>query len=282
MTAIGEDKMARKVEMTVLADNTASQTLEAEWGLSILITVDGVRILLDTGAGGVFAQNARRLGADLAGVDFGVLSHAHYDHADGLDTFFALNGKAPFLVREGSGENCWAVKEGRLTYIGVRRGALKEHEDRIRYVGGVYELSDGVLLVPHRKADYSSVALRNDLYAVRGGRRVPDDFAHEQSIVIETEKGLIVFNSCSHTGITNILEDIREMLGRSDVFAYVGGLHLYKLTDEELFALCDEIESSSVERMFTGHCTGEHAFGILKQRLGKRADRFCAGFSYSF
>ena len=122
--------MNGKTKMTVLIDNVASEPLAAEWGLSILITVDGMKILLDTGAGGLFAQNALRLGVDPADVDIGVLSHAHYDHADGLDEFFALNRKAPFLLREGSCENCWAIKEGALSYIGIRKGALKEHEGK--------------------------------------------------------------------------------------------------------------------------------------------------------
>ena len=79
--------MNSSVKMTVLIDNVASEPLAAEWGLSILITVDGRKILLDTGSGQRFAQNAQLLGIDLADVDVGVLSHAHYDHADGLDTF---------------------------------------------------------------------------------------------------------------------------------------------------------------------------------------------------
>ncbi|MCR4771079.1 MAG: MBL fold metallo-hydrolase [Oscillospiraceae bacterium] len=268
--------MTRKAEMTVLADNAAGDPLENEWGLSILITFDGRKILLDTGASGAFARNARLLGEDLAGVDFGVLSHAHYDHADGMAEFFALNRSAPFFVREGVRENCWAIKEGKLSYIGIRRGLLKEYEDRIRYVSGVYEAADGVWLIPHRKADYSSAALRSDLYTDFG--RAADDFSHEQSLVLDTEKGLIVFNSCSHTGMTNILEDVREMLGRSDVFAYVGGLHLYKMTDEELKAVCAELRGTSVEHILTGHCTGEHAYEMLRSELGERIERFYPGF----
>lgn len=42
--------------------------------------------------------------------------------------------------------------------------------------------------------------------------------------------------------MTSILEDIRLDLGRDDIFAYIGGLHLYKLKDSELDDLCDEIE----------------------------------------
>ena len=274
--------MNHKVEMTILIDNVASEPLAAEWGLSVLITVDGRKILLDTGSGQLFAQNALLLGIDLTEVDAGVLSHAHYDHADGLDTFFAANNKAPFLLREGSCENCYAIKNGALEYIGIRKGLLKDYEDRIQYVSGVHAIADGVWLIPHRKAEYASIARRNDLYTICNGERTPDDFAHEQSLVIETEKGLIAFNSCSHTGLKNILGDISAMLGRCDVYAYVGGLHLYKLADDELAELCEEIKQSSIEHVFTGHCTGDHAFSVLKSQLGERVEQFYTGFSYRF
>ena len=270
--------MIKDLAMTVLADNAAAAPLAGEWGLSILISADGRQILLDTGASGVFAQNAELLGVDLGSVDIGVLSHAHYDHADGLETFFSLNSRAPFLLREGSCENCYAVKEGALSYIGIRRGVLAEHAPRIRYVSGVHEIAEGLWLVPHRRADYSATALRNDLYTVVGGARLPDDFSHEQSLVAETQHGLVIFNSCSHTGPANILEDVRQMLGRSDVCAYVGGLHLYKLTDEELEALCLELLGTSIGHIYTGHCTGDHAFSFLKERLGDRIEQFSSGF----
>ena len=210
------------------------------------------------------------------------MSHAHYDHADGIDTFFSLNDHAPFLVREGSCENCFGINEGDLHYIGIRRGVLDRHAARIEYVKGVYEICGGIWLVPHRKADYSAIALRNDLYTVDHEERFPDDFAHEQSLVIETGQGLVVFNSCSHTGMANILKDISELLGRSDVCAYVGGLHLYKMTDEELDMLASEIESTNVRHIFTGHCTGDHAFSFLKGRLGERIEQFSSGFQYCF
>ena len=274
--------MDQKVNMTVLIDNVASEPLVSEWGLSILVTVDNRKILLDTGASDLFAQNAQRLGIDLADIDIGVLSHAHYDHADGLDTFFSLNRKASFLVSAAAEENCYGIKDGMMRYNGIRSGVLTEHEARIQYIDGVHEIAEGIWLIPHRKADYSAIALRNDLYAMRNGMLCPDDFAHEQSLVIDTGKGLIIFNSCSHTGMGNILGDVEEMLNRHDFFAYVGGLHLYKMTDEELYALCDEIRNTSVEHIFTGHCTGEHAMNILKAELGERIEQFSSGFSFCF
>ena len=274
--------MVSELKMTVLSDNIADQPLTAEWGLSILLKADGQQILLDTGGGNAFASNARTLGVDLSRVDVGVLSHAHYDHADGLEAFFECNSIAPFLIRQGSGENCYAMKEGQMTYIGIRRGMLKAWAQRITPVSGVYEISPGILLVPHREEDYSAVARRGDLYMEKDGAYLPDDFSHEQSLVIDTPQGRVIFNSCSHTGPGNILRDVEELTGKKNVLAYVGGLHLYKLTDEELVELCRQLKTCAIGQIITGHCTGDHAFEVLQSELGDRICQFRAGFTYEF
>ena len=136
--------MIQHLEMVVLIDNVAAEPLTGEWGLSILVKADDKTILLDTGASGLFSQNAETLGIDLAKVSTGVLSHAHYDHADGLNTFFSVNHSAPFLVREGSCENCFGIKEGDLRYIGIQRGVLDRYDTRIQYVSGVCEICSGI------------------------------------------------------------------------------------------------------------------------------------------
>ena len=271
--------MVKDLKMTVLVDNIAALPLKEEWGLSILIEADGQRILLDTGQSGIFAQNAQELGIDLRGVDAGVLSHAHYDHSDGMDVFFDLNGKAPFYVREGSSENCIGKNDdGSYKYIGIRRGVLEKYADRIRYVSGTEAIADGIWLVPHRKADYTPISIRNELFVCRDGKYCPDDFAHEQSLVIETAAGLAVFNSCSHAGMANILADVREALGRGDVYAYAGGLHLFMYSDDELEKLYQEIASCGINRIYTGHCTGDHGFAFLHERMGDGIMQFESGF----
>ena len=278
----GGSAVIQNLKLTVLMDNIAQEPLVCEWGLSMLIEADGRKILLDTGASGQFIRNAELLRTDLSEVDVGILSHAHYDHADGMEAFFACNDHAEFFLRQGCRENCFGIKDGVFRYNGIRKGTLERFADRIRFVSGVYPLAEGIWLLGHRAADYSSLALRNELFVVEGERRRPDDFSHEQSLIIETQKGLVIFNSCSHTGVKNVLEDVREMLGDREVFAYVGGLHLYKLTDEELSVLADELACSGISKILTGHCTGEHAYAFLRQRLGEQIGQVSVGFTWVF
>ena len=264
--------------MTVLIDNAAEEPLAGEWGLSILINADGRNILLDTGESGLFARNAEYLGIDLGSVDTGVLSHAHHDHANGMAAFFSLNRTAPFLVREGSCENCYGIREGQLHYIGIQQGVLEEYEKRIQYVSGVHTIADGIRLVPHRRADYSDIALRNDLYTVSNGERVPDDFSHEQSLVYDTDRGLVIFNSCCHGGADRIIREAQQALPGRRVHALIGGFHLHNKSEEEVRAMAGRLRETGVERIFTGHCTGERACQTLRQELGDRVEQIRTGF----
>lgn len=80
---------------------TAHEGCPAEHGLSLLIEANGRIVLFDAGQSGDAFANAAGLGIDLAAVDAAILSHGHYDHADGLPAFFERNAAAPLYVREG-------------------------------------------------------------------------------------------------------------------------------------------------------------------------------------
>ena len=95
------------VKMTVIVDNISAEGLRGEWGLSILAEADGKKILVDAGGSELFASNMASLGFDIGAVDYAVLSHAHYDHANGMPRFFKDNSKAKFYLREGAAENCY-------------------------------------------------------------------------------------------------------------------------------------------------------------------------------
>lgn len=82
--ATGEYGIGGMMKITVLIENTGEAQLEAEHGLSLFIEYNKKRYLLDAGQSGAFVRNAQRLGLDTGCADYAVLSHGHYDHADGF------------------------------------------------------------------------------------------------------------------------------------------------------------------------------------------------------
>ncbi|MCI8861623.1 MAG: MBL fold metallo-hydrolase [Lachnospiraceae bacterium] len=262
---------------TILVDNLTKNNLSPEWGLSFYLEYEGYKILLDTGASGRFLKNAKDMGIHLQDIDFGVLSHAHYDHADGMGDFFAHNSKAVFYLREGSKENCYGKKWCFHKYIGIHKGFLKTYGKRITYVTGNYEIFPGIALVPHSTPGLEEIAKQVDLYVKEGGRLRPDSFSHEQSLVFDTERGLVIFSSCSHGGADNIIREIETAFPGKKLYAMLGGFHLYKSSEKEVRALAERIRKTGIQKIYTGHCTGERAFGILKEELGDCAEQIYTG-----
>lgn len=73
------------MKITTLMENTASSDcFTAEHGLSIYIETKDHIILFDSGPSGAFADNAAKLGVDLAKAEMAILSHGHYDHGGGF------------------------------------------------------------------------------------------------------------------------------------------------------------------------------------------------------
>lgn len=265
------------MQATILVDNLTKNNLSPEWGLSVYIEYRQHKILLDTGASGRFLKNADAMGIDLAQVDCGVLSHAHYDHADGMSDFFGRNLKAVFYLREGAKENCYGKKWCFHKYIGIHRGFLKTYGDRIQYVSGKCEILPGVTLVPHSTQGLEEIAKQVDLYVKEGRKFRPDSFSHEQSLVFDTEKGLVIFSSCSHGGADNIIREIESAFPEKQLYAMLGGFHLYKSSEEEVRALAERIRKTGIQKIYTGHCTGSHAFAILKEELTDCVEQIYTG-----
>ena len=271
------------MKITVLIDNNAPEYLLCEWGLSFFIEYRGGCYLLDTGSSGLFAENAEKLGIDLSRVNAAVLSHAHYDHSDGMDVFFEKNQKAKLYIRKGAGENCYGTnEEGVLRYIGIKEGFLEQFAGRIIYADGDTQIGDGVYLIPHRSSDLEEAGTRAGMKIRTGDRWETDTFRHEQSLVFRTEQGLVVFNSCSHAGPEKIIREIMETFPGEHICAYLGGLHLYRSDAFSVRSLAGLMKEQEVDRIYTGHCTGEEAFRILQEELGEeRVVQFYSGFSVS-
>lgn len=265
------------MKITVLSDNIGCGALKGEWGLSFHIEFNGKKYLLDTGGSELFLANAKQLGIDIAEVDCAVLSHAHYDHSLGMEAFFRANSKADFFVSPNAGEYCYAGLGFLSRYIGLPKGVLSSYKDRIKTPSGTSEIDRDVFVVPHSTDGLSKIGRRSHLYVRRGLRYLPDDFAHEQSLVFRTGSGLVIFNSCSHSGADVVMEEVCRAFPGENVEAYLGGLHLFRLSDGEVRDIAGKIRDAGIKRVITGHCTGERAYSILKCSLGDGIDQFHCG-----
>ena len=141
--------VVKVMKIYVLVDNNDGDGLTGEWGLSFYIEYRGKTVLLDTGLSPLFAENAEKMGLDLNNVDFAVLSHAHDDHANGLDTFFEKNDHAPLYVAQGCDENCHDLYDYGFQYAGIPLGIMTRHADRIIKADPDMYISDGIRLLGH-------------------------------------------------------------------------------------------------------------------------------------
>ena len=274
------------MKIQVLIDNIAgmccSRKLFGEWGLSVYVEYEGHKVLLDTGASHLFAKNANVMGIDLSQVDTGVLSHAHYDHANGMAKFFKANDSAPFYLRKGAGENCYHTGKllGRFTYhyyIGIHKGWLEKFAGRIRFVEGIAEIAPGITLVPHSTAGLERIGEMAHLSVKENGKYRYDSFDHEQSLVFDTPQGLFIMNSCSHAGADNIVKEIEFAFPGKKIYAILGGFHLFRYPDERIRTFAERLRELNVQKIYTGHCTGDRAYGILREVLGERAEQMFTG-----
>ena len=261
-------------KLTVIVDNKAGQEIKGEWGLSILIEHNDKKILLDAGGSDLFAENLQKLGFDIKDIDYAVLSHAHYDHANGMPRFFEDNKKAKFYLRETTAENCYALDYLIFRrYIGIPKNVIRDYGDRIEFVSGDYKLCDGVYLIPHKSPCLDLIGKKEKMYTKVGGRLRPDNFSHEQSLVIETEKGLVILNSCSHGGAVNIINEIKSTFPDKHIYGLIGGFHLYNKSKKEVEEVAKNISETGIEYICTGHCTMGKAYGIMKEELGDKLEQ---------
>lgn len=256
------------MKATVLIDNIQSDSIKGEWGLSIYIEYKDKKILLDVGASDLFVKNADKLDVSLGDIDYAVLSHAHYDHANGMRRFFYVNEKAKFYVQSSCADNCYFKKWFIRKYIGIPKRILKEYSDRIEYAMGNYQITEGVSLIPHSTEGLDAIGRRENMYQKKKDGWMPDDFSHEQSLVFDSAEGLVIFNSCSHGGVINIINEVRAIFPDKKIVAFIGGFHIYNKSEAEVRKLAESIRETGIQYVCTGHCTGEKAYQILKEELG--------------
>jgi 7,8-dihydropterin-6-yl-methyl-4-(beta-D-ribofuranosyl)aminobenzene 5'-phosphate synthase len=247
-----------------------------EWGFSALVRVDGHRILFDTGARPeTVLNNARELKLDLSGVTEVILSHHHGDHIGGLVT----------LRRELARQNPEALKRA---YVGAgiflsRPGPDGRETNEAVAIKSQFEALGGSFMVIERPAElFPGAWLTGPVPRVHpernwtlkrmirdhDGQLVEDNVPEDMSLVLDTEKGLVIVSGCGHAGIINTLEYARQKVRESRVHAALGGFHLFEANAATLDWTAGKLRPMALETLLGAHCTGIEAVYQLRQHLG--------------
>jgi 7,8-dihydropterin-6-yl-methyl-4-(beta-D-ribofuranosyl)aminobenzene 5'-phosphate synthase len=247
-----------------------------EWGFSALVAADGHRVLFDTGARPeTVLRNARELNIDLSAVTEVILSHHHGDHTGGLVT----------LRRELKEQNPKALERA---FVGSgiflsRPGADGRETNESAAMKGEYEALGGTFVVVERATElFPGAWLTGPVPRVHpeknwslkrtirhaDGRQVEDNIPEDMSLVLDTDKGLVVVSGCGHAGIVNTLEYARKQIRETPVHAALGGFHLFEADAATLDWTAAKLRSFGVANLLGAHCTGIEAVFGLRQRLG--------------
>lgn len=260
--------------VTLLENDRSAPDLAAERGMSLYVETARHKVLFDMGPDGAFAENAEKLGVDLSAVDTAVLSHGHSDHGGGLRTFFQRNSRAELYVRPEAFGEYYAAPAGETPrYIGLEPD-LWQLESRMVPASGCLRLDEELTLLGDIPDTFpwTPVAEKLQEKTADGFRR--DLFRHEQHLLVEERGRTALLAGCGHGGIVNILRAAEERLGRRPDVVFAG-FHLFELdpTDprsgEILEATARELAKGET-RYYTGHCTGDYAFRVLREFLGDR------------
>lgn len=245
------------MKITALTENTTQCGLPTEHGLSLYIETEKHTVLFDMGQSDLFAQNAASLGVDLRKADAAVLSHGHYDHGGGLKTFLEINDHAPVYMSRYAFEPHY---NGEEKYIGIDPDL--EGNQRIILTEGVTKIADKLTLFSCNGREKLFDPGSGGLTVKQNGTLTPDDFRHEQYLLIEERGKRVLVSGCSHKGILNLAAWFKP-----DVL--VGGFHLMNQPlDDRLKALAEQLNRCRTD-YYTCHCTGAAQYAFLKPYMNR-------------
>jgi 7,8-dihydropterin-6-yl-methyl-4-(beta-D-ribofuranosyl)aminobenzene 5'-phosphate synthase len=219
--------------ITITYDNNPFVTgLETAWGFSCFIEGLEKTVLFDTGSNPfLLLRNIKRLKINPDDIDLIFVSHMHWDHTGGLYGIVEKNTAVTvFLPGSFSRRYKEDIK---------RQGAkIVETKELFRLCKGVF--STGEL-----------------------GTSIK-----EQSLIIHTNRGLIVITGCAHPGILEVLNKAKDLMN-DDILLVMGGYHLGGKGRDELEKIVSSFKKLGVRYVGPCHCTGDAAGEVLKEEYQK-------------
>jgi 7,8-dihydropterin-6-yl-methyl-4-(beta-D-ribofuranosyl)aminobenzene 5'-phosphate synthase len=225
---------SNKVSITVVYDNnTHKEGLEPAWGFSCVIAGLEKTILFDTGGNGsLLLENMSKVGIEPNSIDIVVLSHAHWDHTGGMESFLQKNHAVDVFVPE-------SFPRDFIEMVSSRGAGIREVEQPAEICQSVH--STGQL-----------------------GTSIK-----EQGLIVRTDKGMILITGCAHPGIVHMVRRTKELFNE-DIRLVMGGFHLSAAGNAEINDIIKAFKELQVRYAAPCHCTGDNARTLFAEQFGDR------------
>lgn len=255
-----------------------SKELINENGLSLYIEKDNKHILFDTGRTGNFIINAQKLGVNLESIDAVVISHGHGDHGGGLLDFLKINTKAKiYMKRSALGEHYFHYLFFNKN-VSLNKDIFNKYSNRINYIDSFTEMMKDIYVITDIENHYEIPKGNKYLFVKDGNKLTRDEFKHELIMVVKDQDGICMFTGCSHNGTANMIQAVRSKFSNANIKAIIGGFHLVRIpiikslsaSQDEIDVIVRKIIDEKIEKIYTGHCTGEKSYKKLKNILGDK------------
>ena len=230
----------QELTITVVYDNNPyKQGLETSWGFSALITGFEKTILFDSGRDRSLLSNMEKLAIDPNKINIVVLSHIHPDHTGGLGSLLEKNPNVSVYLPKS-----FPTKfKDKVQAYGAK---IIDVEQSLKICENVY--STGQL-----------------------GRWIK-----EQSLIIRTDKGLIVITGCAHPGIVKIVTAAKDLV-KDDVLLVMGGFHLEWASRGKIEKIISAFKQWHVRYVGPCHCSGDKARALFEKHFGNNYINVGAG-----
>ena len=270
-----------ELSITTLVNDTASEGLACEHGLSFLIQYAGRQILFDTGQSNIILENAKLLGINLAETDAIILSHGHYDHTGGLSAVLAVAPQATVYVHPAALYPKFSRNNNRVRAIGMPDSAKKAITNKagsgkVLWTEAPTEVSTGLFVTGQipRTTDFEDVGGR---FFIDRDCREADVLPDDQAVFFKSANGLVVLLGCAHSGTVNTLNYVAGLSGAESIYAVMGGMHLLNASLERIRRTIEVFRRYNVRKIGLAHCTGDEPTEQFEKVLVDRCSRCSAG-----